>query len=195
MNDYCLHYSCPAVSLWTVFERRNVQGGSDKLHIHMFLSSGEHRYQLWSVTTSTSGQTILKKGCIAVLSPLAAANGFFQMFLGPKWLSLTNGISIGFEILYLQRLLMLFNGPDYPLNCPFPCGIPPRLIHGSFGSHSSAPKRHLDRFSCFCITRTWPPDRHTDQPCCSVCNSRSLCSSKLTLRFSLRILMIYWCSQ
>ena len=44
----------------------------------------------------------------------------------------------------------------------------PHLMHGSLGLPDSAPKRHLDRFSCFlgAHAQTWPTNRHThtDRP-------------------------------
>ena len=49
----------------------------------------------------TNGQRILTKGCIAILSPLTAMSGFIRRWpsnmclLGPTWVSLLNGISIG----------------------------------------------------------------------------------------------------
>jgi len=64
----------------------------------------------------------------------------------------------------LQSVPILHHGPPLPpQNCPFLweaaiCG--PHLIHGSFGPPSPQPKRHLDKFSCFC--RAHYCDRHTD---------------------------------
>ena len=57
-----------------------------------------------------------------------------------------------------QRLPMLFNGAEDPKNCQYP--FRDRMAIGSSGpseSAGSAPKRYLDRFSCFFQgSRTWP---------------------------------------
>jgi len=43
-----------------------------------------------------------------------------------------------------QRLPMLFNELDNPKNFPFPWGnLNPHLIHGSLGSHESAPQNGI----------------------------------------------------
>jgi len=58
---------------------------------------------------------------------------------------------------------------------PLPIGdLDPHITYGFLGPHESAPKRHLDQFSCFfcraheCDQQT---DTHTNRPCYSICSS------------------------
>jgi len=54
--------------------------------------------------------------------------------------------------------------------------LDPHLICDSFDPLESAPKRHLDRFSCFCTTHPYAQhtetDRQTEHATCDICSSR-----------------------
>jgi len=65
--------------------------------------------------------------------------------------------------------------------CPLKSALPVGdldLIYGSFGSHKSSPKRHVNQFSLFAQLIRVPnthtqTDRKTDRPCVQVISPKS----------------------
>jgi len=80
-----------------------------------------------------------------------------------------------------QSVPKLYNGtPLSRSKLPLPMGdLDSHLMCGSLAHPSPQPKRHLDRFSCFC--RAHYCDRPTDRPHYSVGNNRPHLSTYIVL--------------
>jgi len=64
-----------------------------------------------------------------------------------------------------QKVLILYNGPPFPQNCPFPWGIWTTVQYMIPWAHPSPqPKRHLDRFSRFCTVHHSVPILYNGLP-------------------------------
>ena len=91
--------------------------------------------------------------------------------------------------LLLQKLPMLFNGPDNPQTCPFLRRISTPYTTWLLGpTRVSPPKRHLDQLSRFWTAHEHDQQRQTNRPtalhCCDVTQKLVNCSSRAFYRYT-----------
>jgi len=111
---------------------------------------------------------------IVVLSPLTAKNAFTHHVV--CWAdTLTSGSR------WTMCTALMYSILQWVGTCPLKSALPVGdldLIYGSFGSHKSSPKRHVNQFSLFAQLIRVPnthtqTDRKTDRPCVQVISPKS----------------------